>query len=131
SQVRVAEDRPGSLSVHCVRLRRLNTVRVHEWQRREAQAGEADRIKSGLVIEVEKACDPGEAGGGLGGQLDLLRESRVRRRDLHVDDRERPAVLIEKIVSARVAVGGNAHEPRPVEVVCDLQARTTLTVIAL
>src|SRR5262249_1809336 len=116
SQMSVTEDRPGNLSEHRVRLCRLNAVRVHEWQRREAQAGKADWIKSGLVIEVESARDPREAGAGPGDQVELLREGRLRRRDLHVDDRERAAVLIEKIVSARIAVGRDAHEARPVEV---------------
>src|SRR5262249_22954107 len=129
-QVSVAEDRPGSLSEHGVRLRSLDAVRVYEWQRREAQAGKADRIKSGLVIEVEDARDPREAGAGLGDQAELLGEGGLWRGDLHVDDGRGPAVFIEKIVSARVTVGGDAHEARPVEVVCDFQAGAVLTVIA-
>ena len=125
------EDRLRSLGEQRVRLRRQNAVRVHEWQRREGLAGKDDRIESCLVIEIEEACDPRETRARLGDQPELLREGRLGRRDLHVDDRKRSGVLVEQILGARVAVGGDAHEARPIEVVCDLQARAVLTVTPL
>src|SRR5581483_5472341 len=109
----------------------LNAVCVHEWQWREPQAGKVDWIKACLVVEVINACDPRESGAWRRHQLELLCEGRLGSRNLHVDDRQRPAVLIEEIVRARVAVSGDAHEPRPGEIVCDFQAHAILTVIAV
>jgi hypothetical protein len=65
----VAEERPRGLGEHCIRLRGLNTVRVHERQRRERRTGEVDWIEPCLVVEIEHPSDPREAAAGLGHEL--------------------------------------------------------------